>query len=149
MWAKQCMQSYGWTAANKMYQGMCITIVLPWTVPSRSGKIIILKKYIGRYLGGHSTQHYLALNQAKLVFLSFTISSSGLSAILFLYFQLEEGEIDVRLNSFKGCFIQRSGRTRNWFLKPYFVSSLILCAKKVHKIHNKIQFMIMVSKNKW
>ncbi|CAH1640779.1 unnamed protein product [Spodoptera littoralis] len=26
---------------------------------------------------------------------------------------LEEGEIDVRLNSFKGCFIQRSGRTRN------------------------------------
>ncbi|XP_059055883.1 uncharacterized protein LOC131849781 [Achroia grisella] len=27
--------------------------------------------------------------------------------------QLEEGEIDVRLNSFKGCFIQRSGRTRN------------------------------------
>ncbi|CAG9124510.1 unnamed protein product [Plutella xylostella] len=27
--------------------------------------------------------------------------------------QLEEGEIDVRLNSFKGCFIQRTGRTRN------------------------------------
>ncbi|XP_069355918.1 uncharacterized protein [Maniola hyperantus] len=26
---------------------------------------------------------------------------------------LEEGEIDVRLNSFKGCFVQRSGRTRN------------------------------------
>ncbi|XP_061723767.1 uncharacterized protein LOC133529994 [Cydia pomonella] len=26
---------------------------------------------------------------------------------------LEDGEIDVRLNSFKGCFIQRSGRTRN------------------------------------
>ncbi|XP_046680963.1 uncharacterized protein LOC124367846 [Homalodisca vitripennis] len=26
--------------------------------------------------------------------------------------QIEEGEIDVRLNSFKGCFIQRSGRTR-------------------------------------
>lgn len=27
--------------------------------------------------------------------------------------QLEEGEIDVRLISFKGCFIQRSGRSRN------------------------------------
>ncbi|XP_026468054.1 uncharacterized protein LOC113371621 [Ctenocephalides felis] len=26
--------------------------------------------------------------------------------------QLEDGEIDVRLNSFKGCFIQRSGRPR-------------------------------------
>ncbi|KDR11698.1 uncharacterized protein LOC110836848 [Zootermopsis nevadensis] len=26
--------------------------------------------------------------------------------------QLEEGEIDVRLNSFKGCFIQRAGRQR-------------------------------------
>ncbi|XP_075218234.1 uncharacterized protein LOC142323021 [Lycorma delicatula] len=26
--------------------------------------------------------------------------------------QLEEGEIDVRLNSFKGCFIQRTGRHR-------------------------------------
>ncbi|XP_054276505.1 uncharacterized protein LOC128995509 [Macrosteles quadrilineatus] len=26
--------------------------------------------------------------------------------------QIEEGEIDVRLNSFKGCFIQRTGRTR-------------------------------------
>lgn len=32
----------------------------------------------------------------------------------FLYsFQLEEGEIDVRLISFKGCFVQRSGRSRN------------------------------------
>lgn len=30
---------------------------------------------------------------------------------LFLLFQLEEGEIDVRLNSFKGCVIQRSGNT--------------------------------------
>lgn len=29
------------------------------------------------------------------------------------FFQLEEGEIDVRLNSFKGCFIQRLGRSRN------------------------------------
>jgi len=27
--------------------------------------------------------------------------------------ELEEGEIDVRLNSFKGCFIQRTGRNRN------------------------------------
>ncbi|XP_044743637.1 uncharacterized protein LOC123305867 [Chrysoperla carnea] len=27
--------------------------------------------------------------------------------------QLEEGEIDVRLNSFKGCFVQRSSRPRN------------------------------------
>ncbi|XP_055320545.1 uncharacterized protein LOC129577472 [Sitodiplosis mosellana] len=27
--------------------------------------------------------------------------------------ELEEGEIDVRLNSFKGCFIQRLGRSRN------------------------------------
>lgn len=27
-------------------------------------------------------------------------------------FQLEEGEIDVRLNSFKGCFMQRNGRPR-------------------------------------
>nr|XP_004927291.1 uncharacterized protein LOC101742833 [Bombyx mori] len=26
---------------------------------------------------------------------------------------LEEGEIDVRLNSFKGCFAQRAGRSRN------------------------------------
>ncbi|XP_046399530.1 uncharacterized protein LOC124165998 [Ischnura elegans] len=26
--------------------------------------------------------------------------------------ELEEGEIDVRLNSFKGCFIQRSARMR-------------------------------------
>ncbi|GLG98455.1 hypothetical protein R5R35_011134 [Gryllus longicercus] len=26
--------------------------------------------------------------------------------------QLEEGEIDVRLNSFKGCFIQRASRPR-------------------------------------
>lgn len=25
--------------------------------------------------------------------------------------QLEEGEIDVRLNSFKGCVIQRTGNT--------------------------------------
>ncbi|XP_068625191.1 uncharacterized protein [Battus philenor] len=32
---------------------------------------------------------------------------------LYLIDPLEEGEIDVRLNSFKGCFIQRSGRTRN------------------------------------
>ncbi|XP_014368411.2 uncharacterized protein LOC106718759 [Papilio machaon] len=32
---------------------------------------------------------------------------------LYLNDPLEEGEIDVRLNSFKGCFIQRSGRTRN------------------------------------
>ncbi|CAK1590926.1 unnamed protein product [Parnassius mnemosyne] len=32
---------------------------------------------------------------------------------LYLSDPLEEGEIDVRLNSFKGCFIQRSGRTRN------------------------------------
>lgn len=29
-----------------------------------------------------------------------------------LYFQLEEGEIDVRLNSFKGCFVQRVHRQR-------------------------------------
>lgn len=58
-------------------------------------------------------------------------------------FQLEEGEIDVRLNSLKGCFIQRSGRTRNW-LKKYLVSSLILSAKKVYKIHCKIKFLIMV-----
>ncbi|KAF2893658.1 hypothetical protein ILUMI_12513 [Ignelater luminosus] len=27
-------------------------------------------------------------------------------------FQLEEGEVDVRLNSFKGCFIQRYNRSR-------------------------------------
>ncbi|XP_059613274.1 uncharacterized protein LOC132259592 [Phlebotomus argentipes] len=27
--------------------------------------------------------------------------------------ELEEGEIDVRLHSFKGCFIQRLGRSRN------------------------------------
>lgn len=27
---------------------------------------------------------------------------------------LEEGEIDVRLNSFKGCFIQRLSRPRQW-----------------------------------
>ncbi|XP_063901720.1 uncharacterized protein LOC135121328 [Zophobas morio] len=26
--------------------------------------------------------------------------------------QLEEGEVDVRLNSFKGCFIQRYNRSR-------------------------------------
>jgi len=26
--------------------------------------------------------------------------------------QLEEGEIDVRLNSFKGCFVQRASRQR-------------------------------------
>ncbi|OWR46700.1 hypothetical protein KGM_216153 [Danaus plexippus plexippus] len=32
---------------------------------------------------------------------------------LYITDPLEEGEIDVRLNSFKGCFIQRSGRTRN------------------------------------
>uniref|UniRef100_A0A6V7IZU2 Uncharacterized protein n=1 Tax=Bracon brevicornis TaxID=1563983 RepID=A0A6V7IZU2_9HYME len=25
---------------------------------------------------------------------------------------MEEGEIDVRLNSFKGCFMQRNGRPR-------------------------------------
>ncbi|XP_012254697.1 uncharacterized protein LOC105685299 [Athalia rosae] len=31
---------------------------------------------------------------------------------LYLPDQLEEGEIDVRLNSFKGCFMQRSGRPR-------------------------------------
>lgn len=31
----------------------------------------------------------------------------------FLLFQLEEGEIDVRLISFKGCFMQRTGRSRN------------------------------------
>lgn len=31
----------------------------------------------------------------------------------FGFFQLEEGEIDVRLLSFKGCFIQRSGRLSN------------------------------------
>lgn len=30
-----------------------------------------------------------------------------------IFLQLEEGEIDVRGNSFKGCFIQRSGLTRN------------------------------------
>ncbi|XP_046619577.1 uncharacterized protein LOC124304882 [Neodiprion virginianus] len=31
---------------------------------------------------------------------------------IYLPDQLEEGEIDVRLNSFKGCFMQRSGRPR-------------------------------------
>ncbi|XP_043469892.1 uncharacterized protein LOC122503424 [Leptopilina heterotoma] len=31
---------------------------------------------------------------------------------IYLFDQLEEGEIDVRLNSFKGCFMQRSGRPR-------------------------------------
>ncbi|KAI4465754.1 ataxin 2-binding protein 1-related [Holotrichia oblita] len=28
------------------------------------------------------------------------------------FLQLEEGEVDVRLNSFKGCFIQRYNRSR-------------------------------------
>ncbi|XP_035734661.1 uncharacterized protein LOC118447177 [Vespa mandarinia] len=31
---------------------------------------------------------------------------------IYLFDQLEEGEIDVRLNSFKGCFMQRNGRPR-------------------------------------
>ncbi|ENN79578.1 uncharacterized protein LOC109534752 isoform X1 [Dendroctonus ponderosae] len=31
---------------------------------------------------------------------------------LFFYFQLEDGEVDVRLNSFKGCFIQRYNKSR-------------------------------------
>lgn len=32
---------------------------------------------------------------------------------IYRFDELEEGEIDVRLNSFKGCFIQRVGMTRN------------------------------------
>ncbi|XP_076673904.1 uncharacterized protein LOC143372012 [Andrena cerasifolii] len=31
---------------------------------------------------------------------------------IYLFDQLEEGEIDVRLNSFKGCFMQRNSRPR-------------------------------------
>ncbi|XP_057320665.1 uncharacterized protein LOC130664659 [Microplitis mediator] len=31
---------------------------------------------------------------------------------IYLFDQLEEGEIDVRLNSFKGCFMQRNGRPK-------------------------------------
>ncbi len=34
------------------------------------------------------------------------------SLTLTICFQLEEGEIDVRLNSFKGCFVQRVHRQR-------------------------------------
>ncbi|CAB3367728.1 Hypothetical predicted protein [Cloeon dipterum] len=32
---------------------------------------------------------------------------------LYRFDELEEGEIDVRLNSFKGCFIQRLNRQRS------------------------------------
>lgn len=32
--------------------------------------------------------------------------------VSFMNFQLEEGEVDVRLNSFKGCFIQRYNKSR-------------------------------------
>ncbi|XP_033226207.1 uncharacterized protein LOC117178822 [Belonocnema kinseyi] len=38
--------------------------------------------------------------------------SSSCYKEIYLFDQLEEGEIDVRLNSFKGCFMQRSGRPR-------------------------------------
>ncbi|KAG4077165.1 hypothetical protein HA402_016152 [Bradysia odoriphaga] len=32
---------------------------------------------------------------------------------IYRFDELEEGEIDVRLVSFKGCFVQRLGRSRN------------------------------------
>lgn len=31
---------------------------------------------------------------------------------MFILMELEDGEIDVRLNSFKGCFAMKGGRQR-------------------------------------
>lgn len=61
-------------------------------------------------------------------------TAGSLSAARFIwrsefYFQLEEGEIDVRLNSFKGCFIQRASRQRPWR------QTLLQFAKSIWKGH--------------
>lgn len=58
--------------------------------------------------------------------------------------ELEEGEIDVRLQSFKGCFVQRSNRSRGW--ANYTMISIIRKISKQSSGHTEVSLVFDVSK---
>lgn len=96
-----------WRSQNTMHPGMRVAVLLQGDLFIWSGTGICVIPIPLIAFG------YYALHAIYLVHIRNTISHVRTAWYWTINtFQLEEGEIDVRLNSFKGCFMQRNGRPR-------------------------------------